>query len=71
MITGGCPYCDQIVMNAMPDESPAFANPTCENCGKKYWLLCSRLDSKAYTEEDFLNEYEVNEVTKSIKRKAR
>ena len=66
MIFGGCPYCDRAVVNYMPDESPKFAKPTCEHCGKQYWLLCSRIESTAFTVEDFNKDYVVNEETKEI-----
>ncbi len=68
MIIGDCPYCNEIVTNAMPDSSPAFCKPTCDSCGKNYWLLCSRIESQAYTIENFEKEYNVDEETKSIKK---
>ena len=69
MIFGGCPYCDGSVINYMPKESPKFAKPTCEYCGKEYWILCSRIRSESFTIEDFNKEYTVNEETKVVTRR--
>jgi len=71
MIFGPCPYCDEIVANAIPDETPVFGKTTCENCGKEYWLRYSRISPEAYTKEQFEDEYEINKETKviSLKRK--
>lgn len=52
----------------MPDVSPKFQKITTECCDKTLWLLCSRIDSIAYTEEGFLELYEVDEETKSVTR---
>ena len=68
MIFGGCPYCDGAIVNYMPEESPKFAKRECEHCGKTYWLLCSRISSEAYTVEEFLNHYAVDEENKSVQR---
>ncbi len=67
MITGECPYCDRVITNAMPDKSPAFLKGVCPNCKKDYWLKASRIQSTAYTEEEFFRNYEIDEKTRSIK----
>ena len=69
MIFGDCPYCDEPVMNYMPDESPKFVKRICEACKNTYWLLCSRTESAAYTQEDFEKGWEINEEEKSIRPK--
>lgn len=67
MIMGACPYCDQHMMNPIAGlPLPRFQKIKTECCGKTIWLLHSRVDPKAYTDEDFREEYEVNEETKSI-----
>lgn len=60
MVIGECPNCSGIIHNAMPDVSPAYANPTCEHCGKKYWIKLSRIESEAYTEGAFEKLYKVD-----------
>lgn len=69
MILGSCPYCDSLVQNAMPAESPGVISSVCESCGKKYWLYFSRMGKcLAYTQEEFDKEYVVNESDKSVRR---
>ncbi len=67
MIIGECPYCENVIVNAMPDRSPAYCRPTCETCGKTYWLRCSRISSVAYTEEEFERLHEIDAKNRSIK----
>jgi hypothetical protein len=69
MITGECPYCNKTIINGMPEQSPMFMKTKCEHCGEIIWLLASRIESIAYTEEAFSNEYEVDEKTKRITKK--
>ncbi len=66
---GQCPYCDGCITNSMPEKSPAFFKSTCPECKQQYWLLASRIQSIAYTEEGFHEEYEVDEETKTVKEK--
>ena len=68
MIFGECPYCNEQIVNEMPERSPKFIKTKCEHCGKEYWLLASRIESVAYTEEGFNKEYTVDEETHHIRR---
>ena len=71
MIFGNCPYddCDAFMSNSMCDEPPKFQKLTCEACGRVVWLYHSRIEPVAYTEEGFLEEYEVDEKTKILKKR--
>lgn len=69
MIFGECPYCDSDVINYMPDKTPVYAQCTCENCNKIYWMKFSRIDSEAYTIEDFNEKYIVDTENKTINEK--
>jgi hypothetical protein len=69
MITGGCPYCDALVINYMPDRTPTAARRRCETCGKEYWMYYSRLDPTAYTLNGFAEEFVIDESTKSVTRR--
>lgn len=67
MIFGDCPYCDKDHGGCgMPDVTPSFVPFNCESCGKKIWMLCSRVSSEAYTAEDFEKEYIVDEEKRTI-----
>lgn len=68
MIFGECPYtdCDEQFTMAVPDTTPAFEHRTCEKCKRTFWEYHSRIEPRAYTEEDFAKEFEVNEENKSI-----
>ena len=68
MIFGECPYCEEMMFNYMPEKSPAFQKTECEECGNTVWLLCSRIESYAYTVEDFLEKYSVDEETKEVRK---
>lgn len=69
MMLGSYPCCDESLMLAMPDRTPAFAPEECPHCGAKVWHYFSRIDPKSYTEADFLKEFDVDDVTKTIKPK--
>ena len=66
MIFGDCPYCGKDIVNYMPDESPQAYESTCEHCGKVYWMWASRIESLAYTQEDFAAKYVVDREKKTI-----
>jgi len=66
MITGECPYCEGVVTNYMPDESPAFSKQECPTCKKTYWMMHSRIESIAYPMEEFEKLYIVDEEKRSI-----
>lgn len=65
MIFGGCPYCDAAQCNPYAGH-PALQKIVCEDCGKTYWLKHSNWDPEAFTEEQFVERYEVDEETKSV-----
>lgn len=69
MIFGGCPYCNASTVNYMPDDSPKCYESTCEECGKVYWMLASRIESLAYTQEDFAKEYIVDREKRTIEKR--
>ena len=71
MIFGECPYndCNQSMMNHITNSLPTFQKLTCEKCGRVIWLYHSRIEPIAYTEEDFLEKYDLDEETKSIRNK--
>ena len=61
MIIGECPYCGHHMWNRCADQTPVFEKINCEECGDIVWLLHSRIFPEAYTDEDFNNEYDVDE----------
>ena len=71
MIFGECPYndCNQQMMNSICDNPPMFERLVCEQCGRVIWLYHSRLEAVAYTEEGFLEKYDLDETNRSIKNK--
>ena len=71
MIFGEFPYndCNQQMMNFICDNPPMFERLVCEKCGRVIWLYHSRIEPVAYGEEDFLEKYDLDETTKSIKSK--
>ena len=72
MQMGSCPYpgCKGFIAIAMPDQTPAFSKTTCPDCERLIWLYHSRIDPKAYTEQSFHEEFEVNEETKHISKRS-
>jgi len=54
------------MMNAICNDPPKFQKLTCKTCGRVVWLYHTRLVPEAYTEEAFLEEYEVDEETKML-----
>ena len=54
----------------MPDVSPAYANPMCPHCGKKYWIKLSRIESEAYTEAEFERRYKIDREKGIVEPKA-
>jgi len=67
MIFRECPNCNELIINHMPERTPAFTENTCEHCKKPYWMKYSRLDPVAYTVDNFLKEFDVNAESKTIK----
>jgi hypothetical protein len=69
---GGCPYddCNHLLMFELPDKPLPVVMPlTCDGCGRRIWYKFSRVDPMAWTDEGFREEWEIDEETKSIKKK--
>lgn len=66
MIIGEYPCCDEPLMIELPDQVPSYARDICPACGTAVWHKFSRLDPQSWTEDSFLEEFEVNEETKQI-----
>jgi antitoxin component HigA of HigAB toxin-antitoxin module len=70
MIIGDCPYCNASMSNPVADlPLPRWEKLTAECCRKTVWLFHSRVNPKAYTEEGFAKDFDIDEATKSIKRR--
>lgn len=71
MNIGECPYedCDEVLVLEMPEKTPAFAPITCDGCGRVVWYRFSRVDPEAWTEEGFLENYEIDSVSKTVTRR--
>lgn len=61
--------CDEMQTIGMPEKSGVFTRVECPKCKRHQWLFCSRVQSWSLTESDFLEQYEVNEETKVIKKR--
>lgn len=58
---GDCPYCNDFTgFHKVPDKTPCYAKVNCESCGKEFWYRLSRVDPKAWTIEDFENEFDID-----------
>lgn len=73
-VLGECPYDDctePLPWMDPPDDPPytAMVPTTCEGCGRVYWTRLARMDPWSMTEADFLEEYEVDEETRTIKKR--
>lgn len=71
MILGTYPCCDEPLMLEVPGgmSVPIFAKEECPACSTTVWHKLSRFDPKSWTEEGFLEEFEVNHDTCEIKKK--
>lgn len=72
-IMGDCPYedCDEHQWRSEPDVPlPVIGWDNCEGCGRKVWVWYSRVDPKVWTDEGFRQEWNVDEATKQVTRKA-
>lgn len=65
MIFGSYPCCNAPLSIAMTERA-GFIRELCPHCGFPVWHHMSRLDPESWTEEEFLKEYRVNEVTKQV-----
>jgi hypothetical protein len=55
----------------LPDRPlPVFHTEDCPHCGVKVWHLLSRVDPESWTDEAFRKEFDIDEVSKRITRKA-
>lgn len=68
MILGACPYCNADFM-IPTGRTGAYERRICDSCNKTSWLYHSRVDPHSYTDEDFKKLYDVNEETKTIRKK--
>lgn len=66
MIIGEYPCCNGDLWIPMPDKTPSYFPEDCPHCGAKVWHECSRMQSRTYTEKDFLERFTVDEATRSI-----
>lgn len=73
MIIGSCPYddCNEPLMLGLPDmQLPAFSRHECDGCHRLIWTKFSRVDPQSWTEDGFLEEYEIDEETRQLKPRA-
>lgn len=65
MIFGDCPHCHELIVNYMPDKSPAIWKTECEYCSQVYWMYASRVgDCTAYPDRDSLEkDFTINDET--------
>lgn len=68
MIIGNCPTCDKVFMLSMA-ETPRIEHHLCEHCQAEIWTIHSRLDPRSYSSEEFHRLYEVDEKSRTIRRK--
>jgi len=67
---GACPYCDGFMgMFVTPDNTPVYTIVQCESCGRDVWYKLSRIDPMAWTVEGFLEEFDVDEDSMTIRPK--
>jgi len=65
-IIGSYPCCDGNLWIVEPEKTPAYLPEDCPHCGARVWHVLSKAFPKSYLEADFLNEYEVNEESKTV-----
>jgi len=68
MIIGECPYndCSGDLWLPTADKCPVFQKHVCEKCKRIIWTYHSRADPHSYTEKGFMEEYKIDEKTKSV-----
>lgn len=69
MIIGEYPCCDGPLMIWLPPDCPKVEREICPHCGAAVWHYLARLNPQSWTEAAFLEEWEVDQETKSVKRK--
>lgn len=68
MIFGYCPYPDCDHAHAIPLlEGRVHERLKCDKCGRVYWLLHSRIEPQAWTDEDFRRLHEVDDLGKRVR----
>lgn len=70
MIIGECPYddCNSDLWIPISKKCPVFQKHECKKCKRVIWTYHSRIDPYSYTEEGFLEEYKIDEETKSVEK---
>lgn len=71
MIFGQYPCCGADLAIPMPEQTPKYLPENCPACGAKVWHVLSRACPESFTEDDFLQRYEVNHETKTIRERER
>lgn len=75
MIFGDYPCCGEVLSISMTnpdgiDLAGKTVPHTCEHCGAKVWTRFSRINPKTWTDKEFREEFDVDDVAKAVKRKA-
>lgn len=66
MLLGHYPCCGGELMLALPDRVPCYEREICPHCGATVWHYLTRLDSRSWTEVEFLRSHAVNQDTKAV-----
>lgn len=69
MIFGTYPCCDGVLAIEMPAQTPFYVKEECPHCGQVVWHRLSRLDPTSWTEAAFLDEFELDEATHTLRDK--
>jgi hypothetical protein len=70
---GDCPYpdCDGAMFIPIAGRPPAFQRHECETCGRPIWTRHSRIDPWSMTESEFFVKYEIDDVKRTVRERAR
>lgn len=66
MMVGSYPCCGGHLMIELPSKTPSLAPDECEHCGAPVWHLFSRLAPQTWTEQRFLELFDVDKETKVV-----
>lgn len=72
MIFGDCPYdgCQGDLAIPIPDRPlPCWGRVFCGECGRTIWQKYARYDPECFTEEEFAEQFEIDEQSRQIKKK--
>ena len=69
MIFGSYPCCNGPLALTLPDETPILEREICPHCGVKVWHLLCRVGPQSWIESEFFKEYQVDEATKTVRKK--